>query len=456
MLASDRDYPVDFRHVAAVTADASGTAYYTVAYDQPAYLSVRASVPATATHAAGLSPSSIASWRRTGACPVQVSGPSDQAIRTTTVGGTGGVSYTLRNGWDRAGDAQSTLTARTTSAGSSAWTYTFAACDAPSTPVVGGSGSVYVWVMNPRHTFTSGRLFVFGSAGLMAVRSEAGLRGGPLRAPDGTVYLVAQEETARPGSSWAAIWHASYLAALDPSGLPRSGWPYVSDVPLSDPSFGPGGTVYLASGFQVGYPGIAAAQERVHTVIALRPDGSPASGWPFTLPAGTSATATWTSEGMDMVFPQPPTVGADGTVYAVASKGTWGETANGTGDLVFALDPSGRVKTGWPYAITLARGGFSVATGGGPGATPPVIGPDGTVYLLHQVGTLQAGHDEILALDPAGRLRSGWPVALPERASPTPVPCPSAGRFDIGGRKVEKRSSRVPQQPVPCGKAALP
>ena len=431
VLASDRDYPVDFRPVTTVTADATGTAFYTVAFDHPAYLSVRASVPASATHAAGLSPSSIASWRGTGACPVQVSGPPDQALGPPTlVSGLGGATYTLQGGWDRAGDAQSTLSARATTGSAGRWTYVFAACDAPAPPVVAADGSVYVWVANPRHTFTSGRLFVFGAAGLRAVRAESGLRGGPLRAPDGSVYLVAQEETARPGSSWAGIWHASYLAALDAAGRPRAGWPYVSDVPLSDPSFGPHGTLYLAAGFQIGWPDVPASAARVHAVIALRPDGSLVPGWPFALPAGTAAAATWTSEGMDMVYPQPPAVGADGSVYVVATKGTWGQSPAGNGDLVFALDPNGQVKAGWPYAIALARGGFVVATGGGPGATPPAIGPDGTVYLLHLVGTLQSGHDEILALGPGGRIRRGWPAALPDRVDPTPAACPpSAGSY---------------------------
>ncbi|HVA86816.1 MAG TPA: hypothetical protein VNF73_10940 [Candidatus Saccharimonadales bacterium] len=430
ILATDRDFPPDFVQIATATAGPSGTAYYTTSFDRPAYLSVRAFVAATAEHAATYSPSRIASWRGPGPCAVQVSGPADQAGQPESlVPGPGGATYTLRWGWDRAGNEQWTLVASGLSGPLGAsWTHVFPACQSAATPVVGSNATAYVLTSDPGSKFTSARLYAFGPAGLRAVQALPGLLGGLVRSNDGTVYLVAEQETARPGSSWAGIWHGSYLAALDAAARPKPGWPYRSAVPASDPSFGADGTVYTTTGFQIGLTGVPAAAQRVHTVVALRPDGTPVPGWPFTLPAGTSPTLTWLTEGNDMVFGQPPTVGADGTVYVVASTGTWGEG----GDLVVALSRDGRLKAGWPFATTLGQGGFVIGTGSSPGATPPAIGPDGTVYLVRRAGSISTRHDEVVALAPDGKLRSGWPVALPDHAAPSVTACPASAGFYLG------------------------
>ncbi len=420
--------PTTWTTIATVTADASGIATYTAAFDRPTFLSLRALVPSGDGAAGGSSDGLQASWRGTGACPEVVMAPGPVTYQGPLTTSPGGTHYQVMTGPDAAGDEQSTLTVSSLSDGSTGWTYVFPACQSPSSPVVAADGTAYVLTADPRRRFTSGRLYVFAPAGLRVTRALTGLLGSLVRAPDGTVYLAADEETARPGSSWQGIWHASYLAALDPTGRPKPGWPYVSSVPLSAPSFGASGALYLAAGFQIGLTDVPAAAQRVHTVVALRLDGSLVPGWPFTLPAGTSATLTSISEGNDMVFPQPPIVGSDGTVYVVASKGSWG----GDGDLVFALAPGGYLKAGWPYAITLDRGGFLVATGGAPGATPPAIGRDGTVYLAHRVGSLTTGHDEILALAPDGQPRTGRPVALPDRAAPATAACPASGGFYAG------------------------
>jgi hypothetical protein len=186
--------------------------------------------------------------------------------------------------------------------------------------------------------------------------------------------------------------------------------------------------VYLATGFQIGLTDVPAGAQGVHTIVALRTDGTIVPGWSFTLPAGTSPTLTWTTECIDKVFGQPPTVGADGTVYVVSSKGIWGTG----GDLVFALTRDGHLKVGWPYATELGRGGFALSTGGSPGATPPAVGPDGTVYLLRRVGSISTGHDEMVALAPDGTVRPGWPLALPDHAAPSVAACPASAGFCLG------------------------
>ena len=430
ILASDRDYPPDFVPIATVTADAGGTAYYTTSFDRPAYLSVRAFVPTSAEHAASASHSRIASWRGTGPCPVQVSGPPDQAGPPASVAhGPGGATYTLGWGWDSTGNELWTLVASNLPGGPGAtWRHVFPACQGVTTPVVGANGTAYVLTSGPGSKFTTMRLYAFGPAGLRAVQVLPGLLGGLVRSTDGTVFLVAQRETPRPGSSWAGVWHGSHLAALDAAGRPKPGWPYTSAVPASDPAFGADGTVYFATGFQIGLTDVPAGAQGAHTVVALRADGTIVPGWPFTLPVGTSPTLTWTTEGNDMVFGQPPIVGANGTVYAVASKGTWGTG----GDLVFALTRDGRLKAGWPYGTELGRGGFALSTGGSPGATPPAVGPDGTVYLLRRVGSISTGHDEIVALAPDGAVRPGWPVALPDHAAPSVTACPASAGFYLG------------------------
>ena len=451
ILASDRDYPPDFRPVATVSADASGTAYYTTSFDRPAYLSVRAFVPAPAGQTASYSPSRIAVWRGTGPCPFQVSSPLDETVLTrAVVHAPGGATYTLRWGWDRAGNDQWTLVASDLPGGPAAgWRYVFTACQEVDSPVVGADGAVYVLTSGPGSKFTSTRLYTFGPTGRRAQQALRGLLGHLVRSSEGAVYLVASRETPRPGSSWAGVWHASYLAALDAGGRPKPGWPYTSAVPVSDPAFGADGTVYLATGFQIGLTQVPAAAQRVHTIVALRLDGTVVPGWPFTLPVGMSPTATATSEGEDMVFGQPPIVGADGTVYLVASKGNWGRD----GDVVFALAKDGHLKPGWPYATTLDRGrflGVGGVTGGAPGATPPAIGPDGTMYLVRRVGDLRTGHDEVVALAPDGRLRLGWLVALPDQGvlGTRPVPPPPASRRAAGSASPRTASSSSPSTPT--------
>ena len=412
--------PTLWTTIATVTADTDGVATYATSFDHPAFLSLRAVVAPGSTGAGGSSGGLQASWRGTGACPF-IAGPGapPQAPATTSPDGT---RYQFAWGWDAAGNQQLTLVA-TTPGGHVAprWRHVFPACAGTvHGPLFGPDGTAYV--VTSKHSATW--LYTFGPAGSRA-SSPYRLPGdfeGIERAPDGAVYVWSWDYTSPwdPGST-AYAWHQFYLASVDATGRPKRGWPYTSAMPISDPTFGPDGSVYLTVGYVIGW-GMSAAQDRLpHRIVALAPDGHLKPGWPFVLPAGVGPQFPWISEG-DIAVGEPPVLAPDGTLYVVAAKGSWGAGGN----LVYALGPDGTLRPGWPYAATLSDGSLDLSTGGAAGALPPVPAPDGTIYLAVRTGQLRgtpAGHDTVLALDASAHVLPGWPVALPAGSVIAGTPC---------------------------------
>jgi hypothetical protein len=87
---------------------------------------------------------------------------------------------------------------------------------------------------------------------------------------------------------------------------------------------------------------------------------------------------------------------------------------------VVALDPAGKVMAGWPYqaAVHLEwRGRCSAGdTGCGVFRTTPIIGPGNVLHLLLAADEASKG-GSILAIGPDGAVRPGWPVVLPDAGS---------------------------------------
>lgn len=214
--------------------------------------------------------------------------------------------------------------------------------------------------------------------------------------PDGTAYLVSYQGSGTPGN----VYH-TLVSALDLDGL-RPGYPVRVDASASVPAFGLGGRVYLAAD-KSDYTA-ATATDSSSQVIALDPGGRIADGWPVDLPIDTAAGD---SEGVGA--PLPPLVRPDGSVYVVA--GSPGEG----GTIAYAVDPSGGRVAGWPYVspaglITVFGG---VCTCCSFTDSPPVAGPDGTLYLV-QHATRTSGGNRLTAVGTNGAIRTGWPVTLTE------------------------------------------
>ncbi len=410
--------PVVWTTIATATTDADGVATYTASFDHPAFLSLRALVPAGPAAAGGVSGGLQASWRGTGPCPVVVMAPGPVTYEGAVTTSPDGTRYQIVSGPDTVGDQRSTLVA--SDSGGSGWRYAFTPCYGVSDPVFDGAGTAYL--VATLHTFhqLDSAIFTFGPAGTRspAPYRIAGVGWGLVRSPLGTVYAEGASFSLGTGGTLIDL-RRSYLAALDASGHPTTGWPYSTPVPLSEPAFGSDGTAYLVAGFVIG----VSLDLGVHEVLALAPDGTSRAGWPFRLPAGVGPLHTSMGEGQVAVG-EPPVVGPDGTVYVAAGKGAWGAG----GDLVYALGPDGKVKPGWPYATVLSDGALlSGATGGSPGALPPVPGPDGTLYLATRAGSGATIHDAVVALGPDGRVRAGWPHVLGARQGVDGAACSRGG-----------------------------
>ncbi len=194
--------------------------------------------------------------------------------------------------------------------------------------------------------------YVLGPRGTVVVRSFVDDTGELCNNPRRTVFTV-----------------------LGADGRTLPGWPRGSTGYASRPVVDSEGTVYYVSA--------------TYRVYAHDVAGEVRTGWPVAAPGAD-----------DGCGPERPSVAPDGTLVVV-------------GDEVTALSPDGRLRPGWPYrpAGSLSGPCFDSECYGGHGA--PAFGQDGTVYLVvyHED---QAGiRAEVVALDPQGRVKPGWPYGLP-------------------------------------------
>jgi outer membrane protein assembly factor BamB len=250
----------------------------------------------------------------------------------------------------------------------------------------------------------------------------------PQLGPDGSVYLVGRPTgTPTYHPTRGVIDTDAKLWALGPNGTQRSGWP----VPVPNIRgflIGPNGDVVVSS--LIDDVGELCSNPRRTVFTVIGPDGQIRPGWP----RGSTGHAS------------SPVVGADGTVYYVSA------TAK-----VYAHDRAGEVKSGWPLAVPGASNGCGPENphlapsgtvhvvgdevyaaspdGGTPAGWPhrpagelvapcidseciggheaPVFGPDGTVYLLTYQTDAARVRAEVIAIDPRGQLKPGWPFRVP-------------------------------------------
>jgi hypothetical protein len=199
--------------------------------------------------------------------------------------------------------------------------------------------------------------------------------------PDGVAYGVA-------GGDPVSIEVVD--SAGEQAPLPVS----VRGVP-SVPASGPGGRVVLT----VGNP------ERSTTrVVALDPDGGAVRERSAAIPIVT-VDGSWADTGGCSPYPQQPLVADDGTIFVY----------NEADSAVVAVDPSLKVKRGWPYelrtSLVMRDERYVKEDAYCPYVATPAVAPDGTLYLpLHARAASVGG--SLVAVGPDGRVRAGWPVEL--------------------------------------------
>ncbi|MFI5101330.1 MAG: hypothetical protein ACHQE5_12590 [Actinomycetes bacterium] len=216
--------------------------------------------------------------------------------------------------------------------------------------------------------------------------------------PGGSVYAWGSDVTGTAGTGPGPRILRTQFVVLGPDGAPRPGWPVTVTGPAGIPTIGSYGTLYTTTG---GSPG------QVERVMALGADGSERRGWPYTLPRDLAAWPYGPSAGMP-ARATSPSVGPDGTVYLLVSHA--GDISGPPG--LLALAPDGRVVPGWPaWLPSGARfanvGGFG--TGGGAQPVPPAFGTGGTTFVAI---LSNGGQAAIMALDPSGHEKLGWPLAV--------------------------------------------
>jgi hypothetical protein len=212
-------------------------------------------------------------------------------------------------------------------------------------------------------------------------------------APDGTGYLVTYLVERWPGGGRAV---GTRLNLFDLGG-PRPGWPIRIDVAASGPAFGPHRRMYLTQGSGEAGP---------TRLVVLDRSGRPVPGLGARLPLPLPIEdGYW--EGLRPILAIGPMVADDGsTVVAVSGMGT----------TAYRIDAAGRYRSGATYRSSAPAEEIDTWkwTCTAPGwALPawPALSSDGTLYLLQHATSARAGGSAV-AVDPDGRVKSGWPVTL--------------------------------------------
>ena len=211
------------------------------------------------------------------------------------------------------------------------------------------------------------------------------------------------------------VYNAESLYALDSNGVLLPGWPFFPEsgnaICLSSPTLATDGTIYLPCG---------------HALYALNPDGTKKWATPFSTgnqtgdllfytPPTVSALGTvyvvnlngiltavnpdgtpqWSLPGFNAYV--PPTLGADGTIFAPGGPSVGFSVGGFT-----ALNPDGTIK--W-------ASGFGGALLSPTGFGPPVVAADGTVYVVFYHTEFGFTDPQLVGIDPAnGNIRYQRPL----------------------------------------------
>jgi hypothetical protein len=211
--------------------------------------------------------------------------------------------------------------------------------------------------------------------------------------PDGVAY-----GTSIVGGLGEGEKETSRIIALDPAGVP-AGWPLAFDGLTSGPTVGPGGRVAVTVG---------SLDRSASRVVVFDTQAKTVAGRSAEFP--TSRADFGSVGGCSLGNPMAPLVARDGTMFVL----DWAEGA------AFALDPSPKVKPGWPFrpASQLAKRDSRYVREDAfcPSLGLPAVGPDATLYLPLEPRSAATG-GTIVAVGLDGRVRAGWPVSLQRRGA---------------------------------------
>jgi len=208
---------------------------------------------------------------------------------------------------------------------------------------------------------------------------------------DGVAYGVAPATTDPSPQA-----RNSSITAVDISGA-RSGWPVSFEGVASLPGLRPGERTVVVAGSLDG---------RTSQVLTFERTGQAASATSPMIPIRT-VEITGDTGGCVASIPQPPVIARDGTTFVYSELDT----------AVYSLDPSLSIKAGWPFRpsapLVEARPGFESEHEAGycPPPVVPAVGPDGAIYLPLRATSSTVG-GSLVAVDPDGRVRAGWPLEL--------------------------------------------
>lgn len=219
--------------------------------------------------------------------------------------------------------------------------------------------------------------------------------------PSGRIYVWKHRFAASAGARYSGPAIETQIGGLDATGRFYPGWPIKFDGPVSAPTFGPDGTVYLTRGTSYG-PGSPGGSTASATILAFDPSGKARPGWPVSLPAGYWALGS--SPAVSQAASDPPVVTPDGLVHAIAAAA---ESAGApASQAVFAFLPNGHPAPGWPRVIGDGQLSNVLADAGGSG------------WLTAGSGINLVIDNRVVALQSDGTVAPGWPLARPCGAAP--------------------------------------
>jgi hypothetical protein len=214
----------------------------------------------------------------------------------------------------------------------------------------------------------------------------------PTIGPDGVATAVINISGNGDGSKMS-----SEVTAMDQSGV-VAGWPRLIDGIAAAPAFVSGERILVA----VGMPGDATSD--AHTFTR---DGKVDGISPISM---AMLDDSWGDTGGCSPTPQQPLVADDGTIV------TFSEADRA----VAVLEPSLLPNYRWPYhpARPLVRRDERYVKEDAycPLIAIPAVGPDSSVFLPIQARTAAVG-GSLVAVNPDGRVRPGWPVELKRAGS---------------------------------------
>ena len=285
----------------------------------------------------------------------------------------------------------------------------------------GADGTTYVEDYLDDQNGLPDLLYAFDSTGKLRAGWPADVVAGSwyVPGPSGTLYVVDESNA-----------DSTIVTVLSPKGQRKAQWSIASPGSSCGAVVRPDGVMFFAYGPSDGSEDCAV---RTYSPSGTLLSRAPTRGWNGVAMAPDGTVVAWGYDlqpfgGGAIAQPRVALLGTDGqptggwpvTIEGEASEPVFG--ANGSIYLsvlglgtspckVVALDRTGRVRDGWPVALPTGFGPMLDDTGN---PQPPVSGADGEIYV-EAVDTNLMGY--VTAFDATGAVIPGWPYRLPQAFS---------------------------------------